>query len=92
MMKCLKCLQNGIKGTGKWTIQESAEVSVAAPTISGLLNARFLSGIKDEKVKASNILHGPEGVPEILAGVHRQSCQSTICFQNLLLCPRSWYY
>ena len=55
--------KTGMKGTGKWTIQESAEVSVAAPTISGSLNARFLSGIKDERVKASNILNGPGGIP-----------------------------
>jgi len=57
--------KTGMKGTGKWTIQEAAEVSVAAPTISGSLNARFLSGIKDERVKASKILNGPSKVPGV---------------------------
>ena len=54
-----------MKGTGKWTIQEAAEVLVAAPTISGSLNARFLSGIKDERVAASKILHGPSKMPGV---------------------------
>ena len=51
-----------MKGTGKWTIQEAAEVLVAAPTISGSLNARFLSGIKDERVAASKSLFGPSEI------------------------------
>ena len=54
-----------MKGTGKWTIQEAAEVLVAAPTISGSLNARFLSGIKDERVAASKSLFGPDKVPDV---------------------------
>merc|ERR1740139_1587006 len=57
--------KTGMKGTGKWTIQEAAEVTVAAPTISGSLNARFLSGIKDERVKASNSLNGPTKMPPV---------------------------
>jgi len=57
--------KTGMKGTGKWAVQEAAEVSVAAPAISGSLNARFLSAIKDERVKASSILNGPERVPKV---------------------------
>ena len=38
---------------GKWTVQQAAELSVAAPTIEAALDARFLSGAKDERVAAS---------------------------------------
>lgn len=51
--------KTGSKGTGKWTVQEAAEVSVAAPTISGALDTRYLSSRKDERVAASKILEGP---------------------------------
>lgn len=40
-------------------MQEAAEVSVAAPTISGSLDARYISGKKEERVIASTILTGP---------------------------------
>mmetsp|Transcript_7412 Transcript_7412/g.14025 ORF Transcript_7412/g.14025 Transcript_7412/m.14025 type:complete len:348 (+) Transcript_7412:1-1044(+) len=51
--------KTGGKGTGKWTVQEAAELSVSAPAISGALDARLLSGRKEERVKASKILMGP---------------------------------
>jgi len=51
--------KTGSKGTGKWTVQEAAEVSVAAPTISGALNARYMSAKKGERVNASKVLSGP---------------------------------
>lgn len=41
--------------TGKWTVQQAAELSVAAPTIEAALDARFLSGAKDERVAASDL-------------------------------------
>uniref|UniRef100_A0A2N9GL23 phosphogluconate dehydrogenase (NADP(+)-dependent, decarboxylating) n=1 Tax=Fagus sylvatica TaxID=28930 RepID=A0A2N9GL23_FAGSY len=45
--------KTGMKGTGKWTIQQAAELSVAAPTIESSLDARFLSGLKEERVKVA---------------------------------------
>lgn len=33
-----------LQGTGKWTIQQAAELSVAAPTMEAALDSRFLSG------------------------------------------------
>mmetsp|Transcript_23032 Transcript_23032/g.54375 ORF Transcript_23032/g.54375 Transcript_23032/m.54375 type:complete len:489 (-) Transcript_23032:252-1718(-) len=51
--------KTGMKGTGRWTVQEAAEQSVAAPTIAAALDARYLSGRKDERVAASKILEGP---------------------------------
>lgn len=47
------------KGTGKWTVQEAAEVSVSAPAISSALDSRYLSAKKEERVNASTILKGP---------------------------------
>jgi 6-phosphogluconate dehydrogenase len=43
------------QGTGKWTIQQAAEMSVAAPTMAAALDARFLSGLKDERVFAQGM-------------------------------------
>jgi 6-phosphogluconate dehydrogenase len=36
--------KTGMKGTGKWTVQQAAELSVATPTIATSLDLRFLSG------------------------------------------------
>uniref|UniRef100_A0A7S0TBR0 6-phosphogluconate dehydrogenase, decarboxylating n=1 Tax=Pseudo-nitzschia delicatissima TaxID=44447 RepID=A0A7S0TBR0_9STRA len=51
--------KTGMKGTGRWTVQEAAEQSVAAPTIAAALDARYLSGRKNERVAAEKILEGP---------------------------------
>jgi 6-phosphogluconate dehydrogenase len=51
--------KTGSKGTGKMTIQEAAERSIAASTMSAALDARFLSSLKDERVAASEVLNGP---------------------------------
>ncbi|KAL6782635.1 hypothetical protein ACKKBG_A07540 [Auxenochlorella protothecoides x Auxenochlorella symbiontica] len=50
--------KTGMKGTGKWTIQQAAELSVAAPTMAAALDARFLSGLKDERVAAEALYAG----------------------------------
>jgi 6-phosphogluconate dehydrogenase len=50
--------KTGMKGTGKWTIQQAAELSVAAPTMEAALDARFLSGLKDERVAAEAVYAG----------------------------------
>lgn len=47
--------KTGMKGTGKWTVQQAAELSVAAPTIASSLDARFLSGLKEERVEAAKV-------------------------------------
>ena len=57
--------KTGMKGTGKMTIQEAAERSIAAPTMAAALDARFISGLKEERVAASAVLHGPGDVPKV---------------------------
>ncbi|KAL7563073.1 hypothetical protein ACA910_022566 [Epithemia clementina (nom. ined.)] len=54
--------KTGMKGTGKWTIQEAAEKGVAAPTMAGALDVRMLSARKEERVEAEKILAGPSDV------------------------------
>jgi len=51
--------KTGMKGTGRWTVQEAAERSVPIPTITAALDGRFLSGRKEERVEAELALNGP---------------------------------
>mmetsp|Transcript_20659 Transcript_20659/g.36314 ORF Transcript_20659/g.36314 Transcript_20659/m.36314 type:complete len:488 (+) Transcript_20659:124-1587(+) len=60
--------KTGMKGTGRWTVQEAAEQSVAAPTIASSLDARYLSGRKEEREAAEMILEGPEVKPSVDKG------------------------
>lgn len=48
--------KTGMKGTGKWTVQHAAELSVAAPTIAASLDCRYLSGLKEERENVANVL------------------------------------
>jgi len=54
--------KTGMKGTGRWTVQEAAEQSVPAATIAAALDARYLSGLLEERIVASKILSGPPQV------------------------------
>jgi 6-phosphogluconate dehydrogenase len=49
----------GQKGTGKWTAQIALDLAVPIPTIAAAIDARVLSSMKDERVAASNVIHGP---------------------------------
>ncbi|MDR2465654.1 MAG: NADP-dependent phosphogluconate dehydrogenase [Streptococcaceae bacterium] len=53
----------GNKGTGKWTSQSALDLGVPLPLITESVFARFISAYKDERVKASRILEGPEKTP-----------------------------
>src|SRR5438270_10208169 len=48
----------GQKGTGKWTAQVALDLAVAIPTIAAAIDARVLSSMKDERMKASKVLSG----------------------------------
>ncbi len=47
------------KGTGKWTSQDALDLGAATPTINAAVEARILSAIKGERVKASKTFSGP---------------------------------
>jgi 6-phosphogluconate dehydrogenase len=53
----------GQKGTGKWTSQSALDLGVSLPIITESVFARFISAIKDERVKASKMLKGPDTKP-----------------------------
>jgi 6-phosphogluconate dehydrogenase len=50
----------GQKGTGKWTSQSSLDLGVPLTIITESVYARFLSAMKEERVRASRILNGPK--------------------------------
>ncbi|MBI5518276.1 MAG: NADP-dependent phosphogluconate dehydrogenase [Deltaproteobacteria bacterium] len=50
---------SGMKGTGKWTVQQAAELASAAPTIASAVEARIMSAARGERLAASKVLQGP---------------------------------
>ncbi|HEY5611912.1 MAG TPA: NADP-dependent phosphogluconate dehydrogenase, partial [Thermoanaerobaculia bacterium] len=75
----------GQKGTGKWTAQVALDLAISIPTIAAAIDARVLSSIKEERVKASTILKGPrpsrsEGEKkERIAEIHDALYAAKIC-------------
>ena len=75
----------GQKGTGKWTEQISLDLAVAIPTIAAAIDARVLSSMKDERVAASQALHGPQNArysgdkKEFIKAVHDALYASKVC-------------
>ncbi|RYE91737.1 MAG: NADP-dependent phosphogluconate dehydrogenase [Myxococcales bacterium] len=49
-----------MKGTGKWTVQDAADVGVSIPTIATSVDARVLSANKAQRVATSKVLPGPK--------------------------------
>jgi 6-phosphogluconate dehydrogenase len=58
------------KGTGKWTVQEAAEIGTPLLTISSAVDARVISFAKKDRVAASKVLPGP--VPGPVAGLDKK--------------------
>ncbi|KAI3648726.1 hypothetical protein MP228_006580 [Amoeboaphelidium protococcarum] len=50
----------GQKGTGKWSVQSALDQGTPVTLIGEAVFARCLSSLKDERVRASKILSGPE--------------------------------
>jgi 6-phosphogluconate dehydrogenase len=74
----------GQKGTGKWTAQVALDQGVAIPTINAAIDARFISGLKEERVAASRLLRGPEQEfkgerASLVRAVHDALYASKIC-------------
>jgi 6-phosphogluconate dehydrogenase len=49
----------GQKGTGKWTLQSAIDQAIVVSTINAAVEARILSAMKDQRVRASRQLAGP---------------------------------
>jgi len=59
----------GQKGTGKWTAVTALDLGIPLTLIGEAVFARCLSAVKEERVKASAVLHGPTPLaPEDKAG------------------------
>jgi 6-phosphogluconate dehydrogenase len=77
--------QAGQKGTGRWTSQVALDLGVAIPTIHAAIEARFLSALKKERLRASQFLSGPErgsyegDKEELISAVHDALYASKIC-------------
>jgi len=74
----------GQKGTGKWAGQSALELAAPAPTIVEAVFSRYLSALKEERVKASKVLEGPaiefKGDPgDFIEDVGRALYASKIC-------------
>ena len=77
----------GQKGTGKWTIMSALDLGVVVSTINAAVEARVTSSMKDQRVAASKILHGPAeaGVYGRQKGVDRRRARCALCFEDHLL-------
>lgn len=50
----------GQKGTGKWTAEIALRYGIPVPTMQAAVEARILSSQKAERVRASEVLRGPD--------------------------------
>ncbi|WP_090232210.1 NADP-dependent phosphogluconate dehydrogenase [Fictibacillus solisalsi] len=75
----------GQKGTGKWTSQSALDLGVPLPIITESVFSRFISAMKEERVKASKVLSGPErqafdgNKEELIEAVRKALYMSKIC-------------
>ncbi|MCA9597939.1 MAG: NADP-dependent phosphogluconate dehydrogenase [Myxococcales bacterium] len=75
----------GQKGTGRWTAQIALELGVAIPSIAAAIDARVLSSMKEERVRASKVLRGAAGQTtveekkKLVKDVHDALLCSKIC-------------
>ena len=53
----------GQKGTGRWTCELGLRHGVPIPTIQAAVSARGLSSLREQRIAASTLLHGPDSVP-----------------------------
>ena len=58
----------GQKGTGKWTGINALQLGIPLTLIGEAVFARCLSALKEERVKASTLLQGPDGAAARLDG------------------------
>lgn len=75
----------GQKGTGKWTSKNALDLGVPLPLITESVFARCISALKEERVKASKVLSGPDvnkfegDKAELVEAVRKALYMSKIC-------------
>ncbi len=76
----------GQKGTGKWTGISALDLGMPVTLIGEAVFARCLSAMKDERVAASKVLHGPEARRDRRSqGVHRRRAARAVLLEDHLL-------
>jgi 6-phosphogluconate dehydrogenase len=62
------------KGTGRWTSQNALELGSPIPTIDAAVFSRTMSSMKQLRVAASDVLHGPDdaAISDITGGLDRE--------------------
>jgi len=73
------------KGTGKWTAQSALDLGVPVPTLTSAVEARILSGLRDERLKASAILPGPAGAGDMAEASLTDSVRKAL-YLGMLAC------
>jgi len=73
------------KGTGRWTAEVALRLGVPIPSIAAAIDARVLSSMKDERVRASKLLRRPAdqltavNALELVRDVHDALYAAKIC-------------
>jgi len=62
----------GQKGTGRWTMMSAIELAVPLSCIGASVEARILSSLRDERIKASKLLTGPTSEDFNLGNVSKE--------------------
>ncbi|MBM3216638.1 NADP-dependent phosphogluconate dehydrogenase [Candidatus Poribacteria bacterium] len=74
----------GQKGTGRWTVMTALDLSVPIPTITAAVDARFVSALKQERVRAASLLGShtsekPTDSGSVIADVRAALYASKVC-------------
>ena len=78
----------GQKGTGKWTVIDSAELGMPITLIAEAVYARCISALKSEREKASTQNSRPQASHHSQQGeIHRGYSVRPLCLQDRELCP-----
>lgn len=64
----------GQKGTGLWTVESGLQMGVPVPTIYAALNARVLSSMREERLRAESVLQAPEATAPVPIGAAEEGC------------------
>jgi len=75
----------GQKGPGKWTPQEALELGMPVPTIAAAIEARLISGMKEERLIAGRLLKSSATRPysgdkrELIQAIHDALYAGKVC-------------
>ena len=78
----------GAKGTGKWMSQLALDLGVPSTLVTEAVYARCLSALKEQRVRASQVLTGPRPAqPRRSPGLHRAGAAGPLRLQDRQLRP-----